>query len=178
MSYNPKNPRPLIETTNLISNYSTKLRVSLSFPENSPYTKQEFKDECDINILMNQYMNTGEMPNINERAPQYLDVSGIEFQESMQFVAGAQTLFNELPSILRNRFNNDPSLFLDFVHNPANRQEMAELGLLKPVNEWVNPTPSFTNKTPPDVMSGVSEPNPTTTTSSSSQSQPAPSEKS
>ncbi|AXH74858.1 MAG: internal scaffolding protein [Microviridae sp.] len=133
MSYNPKNQLPVFdETNNIKSKYSTKLKISLIFPENSEYTKQEFKDECDINVLMAQYMSTGVMPNLNERSPQYLDCTGMDFQESMNFVAGAQSIFNDLPSTLRNRFNNDPAEFLDFVHNPANKAEMAELGLLRP----------------------------------------------
>ncbi|WNK14053.1 MAG: internal scaffolding protein [Microvirus sp.] len=147
MSYNPNNPRPIsTQTTLAFSNYSQKQRVPISFPPNSPYTKQEFKNECDINILMAQYMATGQLPNINERAPQYLDVTGIEYQDSMNFIAGAQTLFNELPSQIRSRFENDPGKFLDFTSNPNNREEMAQMGLLKPKSEWVIPYPSSSPK--------------------------------
>jgi len=32
---------------------------------------------------------------------------------------------------LRVRFNNDPAAFLEFVHNPANHDEMGKLGLLE-----------------------------------------------
>lgn len=148
MSYNPNNPRPI--TTNdyqIKSAYSQKSRVSISFPADSEYTKQEFKDECDINILMSKYQATGQMPVINQTAPQYLDVSGIDYQDSMQFIAGAQTLFNELPSSVRSRFQNDPAQFLDFTSNENNRLEMAEMGLLKPQNQWAIPLPQSTPKT-------------------------------
>lgn len=110
--------------------YGEKLRVALSFPENSRWTKQSFKDECDINNVMNRYLSTGEMPVINQQAPQYLDVTGLDYQNAMEFVAGAQSLFNELPSLVRNKFANDPRLFLDFVSDEKNRPEMAEMGLL------------------------------------------------
>lgn len=131
--------QPLIKST-----YSPKPRYSISFPADSLHTKQEFKDECDINVLMSKYQSTGQMPVLNERAPQYLDVTGIDYQTSMEFVAGAQTLFNELPSRIRERFSNDPAQFLDFCSNENNRPEMAELGLLKPQAEWAVPMPSST----------------------------------
>lgn len=141
MSQNNELKRPINKQTDILSAYSPRQRQAISFPENSPYTKQEFKDESDINKIMARYAYSGELPNIIERAPQYLDVTGIDFQNSMQFVAEAQTLFNELPSAIRNRFDNQPALFLDFCSNPANREEMAQMGLLKPKTEWIVPEP-------------------------------------
>lgn len=128
--FDPSIPVP---QSHFYSQYSKKLRVQISFPEDSPFTKQSFAEECDINTIMARYMSTGELPELDQRAPQYLDVSaGIDFQESMEFIAGAKTLFNELPSELRGRFENDPRQFLDFVGDPKNRTEMADLGLLSP----------------------------------------------
>lgn len=150
MSSNPNNPRPISTIQPLIkSTYSLKLKTPLTFPSDSPVTKQSYKDECDINTIMARYQSTGEMPILNQRAPQYLDVSQIDFQEAQQFIAGAQTLFNELPSALRNRFDNDPGLFLDFCSNENNRPEMAELGLLRPETERLIPIPTSTPQTSP-----------------------------
>lgn len=151
MSYNPKTTHlPYTDTsTPFRSAFSPKFSCAITFPPDSPYTKQEFKDECDINILLAQYQTTGHIPNLNELDPQYLDVTGLDFQEHMQFIAGAQSLFNELPSSIRNRFKNDPGEFLDFTSNPANREEMAEMGLLKPQSEWVAVPPSQTQTPPP-----------------------------
>jgi len=143
MSSNPLTPRQLHpQTTPFQSAYSQKPRVSISFPENSPWTKQSHKDECDINQIMSRYIATGELPNIAERAPQYLDVTGIEFQASMDFIAGANSLFHEMPSSIRNRFENSPALFLDFCSQEKNRPELAEMGLLKPIVAPVIPNPT------------------------------------
>lgn len=114
----------------IISAFIKKLSISLTFPEVSPHTKQEFKDECDINTILARYNRTGELPLVNQALPQYLDVTGHDFQEHMNIVRGAQDMFNGLPSELRNRFNNDPAQFLDFTANVENREEMAKLGLL------------------------------------------------
>jgi len=151
-STNKQTNRPIVESqTKFKSNYSPKQRVALTFPENSPWTKQEFKEECDINTIMNQYMATGQLPSINENYPQYLDVTGIEFQESMEFIAGAQSMFHELPSAIRNRFQNDPAQFLDFCSQEKNRPELAEMGLLKAqINQPIpSPQPLQTNSTAP-----------------------------
>jgi len=129
-----KNPLKIQSETKFKSAYGPKLRVALSFPENSRWTKQSFKDECDINNVMGRYLTSGEMPLINQQAPQYLDVTGYDYQSAMELVAGAQSLFEEIPSDIRNRFQNDPAQFLDFCSNPKNREEMAEMGLLSVPN--------------------------------------------
>lgn len=107
--------------------------VALSFSAVSPFTRQEFKDECDINVIMRRYQSTGELPHLNLGSAQFLDVSAsLQFQDSMNFVAEAQSMFNELPSAIRDRFYNDPGQFLDFCSNEANRVELARMGLLSP----------------------------------------------
>lgn len=143
MSSNSDYSYPVSQLSYFRSAYSPKICIDMVFPENSPYTKQEFADECNINILMSKYQSTGEMPVLNQSSPQYLDVTGVQFQESMQFVAGAKSMFMELPSSLRSRFHNDPAQFLDFVSNPSNRDEMASLGLLKQKPDVTVPDKSF-----------------------------------
>lgn len=106
--------------------------VSLKFPRDSRWTKQCFKDESDINTLMARYLSTGEMPVINQVAPQYLDASGMDFQTMQDQVVEARNLFMQLPSSLRSRFANDPGQFLEYVADPSNRSEMSKLGLLRP----------------------------------------------
>lgn len=113
-----------------ISAYSPKLSPSITFPENSLYTKQEFREESDINTIMAQYMRTGELPQINEAYPEYMDATGHDFTSHMNFIAGANSMFAELPSAIRNRFDNDPAAFLDFASNESNRLELAQMGLL------------------------------------------------
>lgn len=112
------------------SAYSEKHRVAVTFPEHSRWTKQSYKEECDINTIMGRYMRTGELPMMNVQYPQYLDCTGQDFQAHMQFIAGAQSMFNDLPSDIRNRFKNDPGAFLDFCSDSNNRVELAQMGLL------------------------------------------------
>lgn len=134
MSYNPDLRTVLTDdkNTKFHSAYSKKLKQTISFPEESPYTRQEFKDECDINTIMAQYIQTGEFFHLNESAPQYLDCTGEDFRSAMDYVAGAFSMFEELPSKVRAQFDNDPATFLDFASQEKNRPELAEMGLLSP----------------------------------------------
>lgn len=159
------NNRPVLSSMaagSIRTAYSSS-RLALSFPDKSPYTRQEFKDECDINVIMRRYQSTGELPVLNTATPQFLDVSAsLQFQESMNFVAEAQSTFNELPSRIRDRFYNDPAQFLDFCSNPANRVELAQMGLLSPeaTREALSPLtpkeptapPKETPKPPPEAV--------------------------
>lgn len=144
MSYNPLSRTPLTSSsTPFIRQYSSKPRVSLSFPDRSPFTRQEFKEESDINTIMGRYLRTGELPHVNLIAPQYFDSDGIDFQGHMEVIAQAKTLFAQLPSAIRSRFYNDPAHFVDYCSDPAHRVELAHMGLLSPeaTRLALNPSP-------------------------------------
>ncbi|WNK14170.1 MAG: internal scaffolding protein [Microvirus sp.] len=110
-------------------NYGPRHRVSISFT-GPGRTKQAFKDECDINILMAKYLKTGLMEHVNQALPQFEDVTSLDYQNAQNLIADAMSMFEDIPSKIRNRFDNDPGKLLDWVHNPANAVEAAELGFL------------------------------------------------
>ena len=95
-------------------------------------TRQEFAQECDINVILARYQASGEIDFLNKHAPKYMDTTAVDFQTAMETVANAQSAFNDLPSHVRDRFKNDPAQLLDFVHNEANRDEAIKLGLIAP----------------------------------------------
>jgi len=131
-------------TPHLLNAHSPRHSVAITFPENSEYTKQEFKNECDINVIMAQYQYTGEIPNLNTVQPVYSDCTGLDYMDHMNKIVEANNLFADLPSKIRNRFNNDPALFLDFVHDENNVPELRNMGLLRPVLPVVTPPPEDT----------------------------------
>lgn len=122
---------------------SIKLHLGIIFPVESLVTDQSFKDESDINTIMQRYQSTGEMPYLNEGTAQWLDATGHDFQAHMDFVLDAQQLFDELPSAIRDRFGNDPAAFLNFTSDPDNTVEIAKMGLLTPetADAILNPVP-------------------------------------
>ncbi len=92
-------------------------------------TKQSFTDECDINSIMRRFQKTGALDHVKNHQQNYGFATSEDFTSSMQLVATAQSMFNELPSTIRKEFNNEPGQFLDFVQNPENAQKLEEMGL-------------------------------------------------
>lgn len=94
-------------------------------------TKQAEAEMCDINFIMRKYDKSGLVSHLNDRPGFYADVSSVpDYQASLAIVRQAQQVFAELPGKMRARFNNDPAEYLAFVENPANREEMIELGMI------------------------------------------------
>lgn len=114
-------------------------------------TKQEFRDECDINVLMKRYQKTGLFPQYPGAVPRYVSNIGMpDYQEALGIVMAAKEEFAALNSELRKRFDNDPAKFLEFTNNPDNADELVKLGLREPPKaapapvevRVVNPEPS------------------------------------
>lgn len=154
MSSNPKKPTQFKELldTQLRNKYSIRLRIALEFPEQGR-TKQSFKDECDVNKIVARFQATGELPNVNNMPPQYLDVTAMDFQEHQNFIAGANSMFHDLPAKIRDRFQNSPAEFFEFCSQEKNRPELAEMGLLRadlppvvPLSSVTAPEPAKTPK--------------------------------
>lgn len=103
------------------------------------FTKQCFKDECDINNVVNRFVKAGVLPPppVNGYYGDFSDVGS--FQEALIKVNEANEMFNSLPAKLRARFDNDTGKFLDFVDDPANHKELVELGLVEGDSESVAP---------------------------------------
>ncbi len=97
-------------------------------------TQQHMAAECDINNIVQRYMETGILDHTSRKKPSYGDVaSGMDFQEAMQTVTAAREMFGALPSSIRREFDNDPAKFLDFANDPANAEALVEMGLSEPV---------------------------------------------
>lgn len=96
-------------------------------------TRQEFRDECDINVLMATYERTGVMSSFNMGTPQYLDVSNVpDLPQAIAVMDAAQAAFMTLNAKIRREFDNDPVEFVEFAQDPANLPQMREWGLAAP----------------------------------------------
>lgn len=117
------------------------LRIQSTNPEPS-LTQQSFKDECDINKIMEKYHKTREITHLNLRKGVYADLSNVtDYMSALDTVAKATSAFDSLPSKLRTRFENDPSQLLAFVNNPTNYDEAVSLGLVqKPIPQSTSPS--------------------------------------
>lgn len=112
-------------------------------------TKQSFKDECDINRIVDRYPDiTNE--NYMKSVAQVLSDTGLygeydssmDYSKAIEIVNRAHAQFDTLPSKLRDRFANEPTKFLDYISDSSNFEEAQKLGLLKvspPINTIVSP---------------------------------------
>lgn len=112
----------------------------LSCPEPTK-TQQNFKDEVDINTIVERFGLTGELPT-DVRMPQSGDFTDVtDFQGAMNLIRQAEEGFMEMPANIRARFHNNPAEFLDFVHDEKNVDEAIKLGVLLKKPEIKAPDP-------------------------------------
>ena len=119
-------------------------------------TKQSFKDECNINKIMDKFQRTGVIQHYAAHAPTYGDASPIEYLDALQTIATANEMFDDLPSSVRKRFNNNPEEFLEFVQNPSNLEECQQMGLAPSLTLSDN-KPDKTHKKPVSTATEPSE---------------------
>lgn len=107
-------------------------------------TQQHFADDCDVNVQLERFTQTGTIPNGNPNTPKYGDfVDAPEYQEALNIVINAENQFASLDAKIRRRFSNDPELYLEFVNDPDNYDEAVKLGLFIPRGDV---TPPVDNK--------------------------------
>lgn len=127
---------------------SDKLSESTSFISDNPtMTQQHFKDDCDVNVIVNRFLKTGQFPPVDPKAMygDFLDAPE-SYRDALDQVIAAEEQFMELPAKVRERFQNDPAELLDFLADPKNKEEAINLGLLE--------------KAPPAPSPAVPEPSP------------------
>lgn len=104
-------------------------KKGITFTEPSR-TKQDYKEECDINAIMRRYEATGIISHVSELQPIYADVSAFgDLQEAYAIMEKAQAGFDALPSALREELGHDPRNLVPYINNPANKQKCIEYGI-------------------------------------------------
>ncbi len=99
--------------------------------EEPSLAQQHYKDECDINTILQKFNITGLLPQ-SPLSPRYGDFSGIgDYHTALNRVIAAQDEFEGLPAQIRARFDNDPANLIEFLGNENNRAEAEELGLVE-----------------------------------------------
>ncbi len=94
-------------------------------------TKQSFKDDCDINIIVEKHARTGLISHLAKGVPQFADVSELpDYQTAIQQIRDAQDYFMGLPAAVRAEFKNDAGQFIDFMSQDASEEKLEELGLI------------------------------------------------
>lgn len=100
-------------------------------------TVQEQRDDSDINVIVQRYGLTGQLPQVRPKIPleaDFREAGDFDLGAAIRYVRAADAAFMAYPAKIRARFDNDPAQFCAFVENPENRDECIRLGILaKPV---------------------------------------------
>lgn len=110
-----------------------RVRVQLNCGESK--THQSYLKECDINNIMAKYKKTGffydPSKKLTPRKPMFGDFSGVgDFAGVLNRINQINNDFLRLPAATRAKFDNDPSVMLDFIAKPENLKEAVSLELL------------------------------------------------
>lgn len=122
-------------------------RIAVISPPSTERAQQQFKEDCDINTIMRRIQKGGATDHIAKYQPEYGFATPLSYHESLNIVRRADSMFNDLPSEIRNEFSNNPEAFLEFVQNPDNAQRAKELGI-----ELSDQAKAIAESTPPEAL--------------------------
>lgn len=94
-------------------------------------TQAQFRDECDVNLIIDRFVNNG-IPLPVRQDAFYGDFESMptDFAEMCKIVEDARQQFAALPSNVRSRFDNDPIKLVEFMQDKNNLAEAVKLGLV------------------------------------------------
>jgi len=105
----------------------------VSLPEGDSLTQLNIQKQTDVNYIIAKYKRTGSIDHLrNVQQGVYADLADLpDYQAALNTVIQANVSFETIPAHLRQRFNNSPKEFLEYLKNPANNNEAIQLGLKK-----------------------------------------------
>lgn len=98
-------------------------------------TKQAFKDQTDINMILEKATRVGSLSHLMRHGAVYGDFSDVpDLLTAHERIKRGQAIFDELPGEIRREFSNDMFEFFKFVNDPAHREDLKRVlpGLAKP----------------------------------------------
>ncbi len=93
-------------------------------------TKQSFKDECDINNILDRYTRTGILEVKNLQTPLHQDNTIVDdLKTSLDLVNSARAAFDGIDAHIRAAASNDPVTFLKMLEDRNGRELLEAAGL-------------------------------------------------
>lgn len=121
-------------------------KVTMDFTGEKTMTEQSHAKLNDLHHLMKLDRDRlAEHTNIYEG--KYMDMINVpDFHQAQLILAETASMWESIPATLRQKFNNEPERFVEFMQNEDNRESMLEMGLsdthLPPLPEEPTPTPT------------------------------------
>lgn len=113
-------------------------------------TKQAFKDQTDINRVLDRASKGASLSHLMNHQGSYGDFSDWDantYEEMLNKISRGNSIFYDLGAEVRSEFGNNPGAFFEFVNNPENSDRLEEIfpDLAKP------------GKQLPDVLGAATE---------------------
>jgi phage internal scaffolding protein len=103
----------------------------ITFLGSEEKTEQAQRALTDVHALLEPAIKRGLLRHSYDFEGEYDDIPALTYEDALNVKAKAESMFEQLPSAWRNKFNNDPKQFLEFTQNPDNGPEMAKMGMLR-----------------------------------------------
>jgi len=122
---------------------------------------QEFKEECDINVIVSKWRRTHSVTHLKQGMPWYGDfTTASDYQDAMNRCLSANEAFLDLPASVRDRCGNSPSKFMSMIADEEGLEALEEAGLKvdrrdpPPVEKVASKPPEEPVKAPVEESSG------------------------
>jgi len=96
------------------------VRVHKTF-EKPSRTKQEFKEQCDVNNIVANFTKTGRLDGYDAAQAKFLNLAAlpVSYHDALNLVISAREAFADLPADARSAYGNDVNQFLQAAYeNP------------------------------------------------------------
>lgn len=100
-------------------------------------TDQSYKEMTSVKSQVKKAEMKGLLRANNKFEGEMDDFPDYDFQGAAFMMAKAKSMYESLPSSIRNRFSA-PEHFMEFANNPNNQQEMIKMGLSKAMDGYDN----------------------------------------
>ena len=129
-------------------------RVQVIFGDEKSRTHQSFKEQCDVNRIVQFHLSGGVITHLNERTAHFGDFSqSTDLKTALDMVSEAEARFMELDSAIRRKADNDPARLAEMLATEGETQILVDAGLEV---EGMSPTPPA--ETPDQPTPPPSEP--------------------
>mgnify|MGYP000403396728 CR=1 FL=1 len=99
--------------------------ANLEFDYSDGRTKQAYKDQCDVNKIIEKASRGESLSHLERHGGIYGDFTDMpDLLEAQARLARGQEIFDELPASVRKEFNNSPGEFFAYVNDPDNIDDL------------------------------------------------------
>lgn len=97
------------------------------FDEMSP-VQQHFRDQSDINFIVDYWTRTGNFNSVNPSPARYVDCTVVQdYQNALDTLCKADEILESMTPQQRAKFHNDPVAFIEYFSDPSKIDELKVL---------------------------------------------------